>query len=213
MMKRLLRGLVILLWFASFMVACLWLCKPSCAKCEPLLYILALLTIGTTAIAGWLDRRKIVPWVKRLRPTKCDIELVNSHRTFIDKLNDKKVEYLIIGGFAELFYGRVVQTHDLDVWIGHHPNNHQRLASALRTLGHNPSIIKSPQPKSGFVPVVRTGGTPIDLYTFSNISGQDFYSFYSRRGKIIINDLPVSVISQRDNRQQTAYKFDPVKMK
>jgi len=212
-MKRFLRGLAIFLWLASFAVACLWFQDPVRAKCEPLLQILALLAFGVTAVAGWLERRKIVPWVKRIRPPKRDVALVDGHRKFICELNDKKVEYLIIGGFAGLFYGRVVQTHDLDVWIGHHPYNHQRLASALRGLGYDPSIIKHPQLNSGFVPVARAGGTPIDLYTFPSMNGQDFYLFYSRREKVIINELPVSVISQRDNRQQTAYKFDPVKIK
>ena len=209
-MKRLLRGLAVLLWLVSFVVAYLWFCDPSQPKYEPFLQLLALFALGVTAAAGWLDRRPIVASVKRLAPIRRNVELSDAHRDFLRQLNQSKVDYLVIAGFAGLFYGRVVETHDLDIWVGHHPDNITRLQSVINKLAPPYSIAASADAASGMVSIACARGAPIDISSVPKLQGKDFYSFYRRRERIIINGTPVSVISRHDHRQQTAYKFDPV---
>lgn len=209
-MKRLLRGLAVLLWLASIVVAYLWFRDPSQPKYEPLLQLLALFALGVTAVVGWRDRRPIVASVKRLAPIRRNVELSDAHRDFLHQLNQSKVDYLVVAGFAGLFYGHVVKTHDLDIWVGHHPGNIRRLKAVIDKLAH-PYSVKAPvDAVSSIVSIACAGGAPIDISSVPKLQGENFYSFYRRRERIIINGIPVSVISRHDHRQHTAYKFDPV---
>ena len=207
-MKRLLRVLAVLLWIASLVVACIWFHDPSLPKCEPLLQLLALFALGVTAAVGWIERRPIIALMRRLAPVRREVELAPAHREFLHQLNQSNVDYLVISGFAGLFYGRVVETHDLDIWVGDDSANTKRLLTLLREVEH-PYSLKTPIDQgSDTISVACAGTSPVDISMRPKLQGEDFYSFYSRREKIIINGLSVSVISRRDHRQQTAYKFD-----
>ena len=207
-MKRLLRASAVLLWIASLVVASIWVHDPSRSRCEPLLQLLALFAVCVTAAVGWLERRPLAASVKRLAPARREVELAPAHREFLNQLNLNDVDYLVFAGFAGLFYGRIVETHDLDVWVGHASANVDRLRSLLRKLEHPYSVSGPADQGSNVVSIACTGAAPVDINTRPKLQGEDFYSFYARRDKIIINGLPVSVISRRDHRQQTAYKFD-----
>ena len=38
-------------------------------------------------------------------------------REFIEQLNDKKVKYLVVGGYAVAYHGYPRYTKDIDFWI------------------------------------------------------------------------------------------------
>ena len=48
--------------------------------------------------------------------------LTKEFKEFIKLLNDRKVEYLLVGGYAVVLYGYVRYTGDIDIWIK--PSNH-----------------------------------------------------------------------------------------
>jgi hypothetical protein len=48
-------------------------------------------------------------------------------KEFVELLNEKKVRYLIVGGYAVGYYGNPRYTKDLDVWIDRKENNAKRL--------------------------------------------------------------------------------------
>ena len=52
-------------------------------------------------------------------------------RTF----NEKKAEYLIVGGYAVMTYTEPRFTKDLDVWIRNSPENAARVYEALAEFG------------------------------------------------------------------------------
>lgn len=64
-----------------------------------------------------------------------DISLPNDFKEFLKLLNDKGVEYLLIGGYAVAYYGYPRATNDIDVWIAIHPENAERVVTALRDFG------------------------------------------------------------------------------
>ena len=53
-------------------------------------------------------------------------------REFIRSLNDNRVRYLIVGGYAVAFHGHPRYTKDLDVWIDLSPENAANIVGALK---------------------------------------------------------------------------------
>jgi hypothetical protein len=212
-MRTVPRILVVLIWIATLVLACLWALDPENPQYEPITLILVLISSAITAVLAWKPAAR---WVKSKRrtvhmPSSVGEQLLYEHKQILRSLNENNVEYMLIGGFTGLFYGGVRHTHDLDVWIGHAPDNHQRLKDAIKPLAYDTSLIDGTIAASHSF--VRLGQAPIDLYLNESMSGTDFYVFYKRRKVFVVDDLPISVMSQRDKRVQTSYKFDPPQLR
>ena len=61
--------------------------------------------------------------------------LTKDFREFLQCLNARNVDYLVIGGHAVAFHGYPRATADLDVWIAVNPRNASMLVAALRDFG------------------------------------------------------------------------------
>ena len=56
-------------------------------------------------------------------------------KEFLQSLNENKVKYLVIGGYAVAFHGHPRYTKDLDVWIWPERGNLENLIRALDDFG------------------------------------------------------------------------------
>jgi hypothetical protein len=56
---------------------------------------------------------------------------------FLQLLNEHKVKYLLVGGWAVGYYGYVRATADMDVWVSNKRENAERLVNALQAFGFN----------------------------------------------------------------------------
>ena len=56
-------------------------------------------------------------------------------KEFLLLLNQHKVKYLVIGGYAVVFYGYVRFTGDVDVWIEANQDNAENLIKAIDAYG------------------------------------------------------------------------------
>ncbi|MGY3052791.1 putative nucleotidyltransferase [Pedobacter sp. UYEF25] len=61
---------------------------------------------------------------------------------FIKLLNNNKVEYLLVGGFAVNYHGYPRTTHDLDLWANNNPKNSVKLLTAIDEFGFNVDVLK-----------------------------------------------------------------------
>jgi predicted nucleotidyltransferase len=52
-------------------------------------------------------------------------------RDFIQALNNNKVEYLLVGGYAVILHGYSRTTGDMDIWVNRTSANYQKLLSAF----------------------------------------------------------------------------------
>ena len=52
-------------------------------------------------------------------------------REFIQALNDKKVEYLLVGGYAVILHGYRRVTGDMDIWVNRTEENYSKLVKAF----------------------------------------------------------------------------------
>lgn len=63
------------------------------------------------------------------------IRLPHDFKEFLQLLNSHRVEYLLIGGHAVGYYGYPRATADMDVWVAMHPQNAEKLVTALKEFG------------------------------------------------------------------------------
>ena len=56
-------------------------------------------------------------------------------REFILALNNNKVEYILVGGYAVILHGYRRTTGDLDIWVNTTKENYQKLLTAYNEFG------------------------------------------------------------------------------
>jgi hypothetical protein len=113
-------------------------------------------------------------------------------------LNSSHAKYLVIGGYAVNHYGYNRPTGDLDIWVGHEPENANKVSEAVREFGFADLDAKVfAQPNK----VVRMGVPPIRLEIMTTISGVEFDACHARRQTIHFDDVDVPVIGLDDLKQ------------
>jgi hypothetical protein len=119
-------------------------------------------------------------------------------RDFLKCLNDHGVEYLLIGGHAVAYHGYVRPTQDMDVWIGVHPDNAQRMVAAIE--GFFGCKLKG-LAADWFLDteqVTRFGVRPNLIEILTRIDGREFRPAYSHRIVGELDGLRVNIISLAD---------------
>jgi hypothetical protein len=115
-------------------------------------------------------------------------------KEFLQLLNAKSVEYLLIGGYAVGYYGYVRATADIDVWLAMTPENADRAVDALREFGFNVPEL-SPDLFLRSDSIVRMGVPPFRIEMLTGISGVSFTECYGERVVDTIDGVEVTVIS------------------
>jgi len=126
--------------------------------------------------------------------------------------NERKAEYLIVGGYAVMKYTEPRFTKDLDVWIRNSPENAAKVYKALAEFG-------APLQKDGLVPedftgedmTYQIGVAPVRIDILTRISGIQFAEAWQNRVAGTFFGLPVHFISLRDliiNKKAAARSSD-----
>jgi hypothetical protein len=115
-------------------------------------------------------------------------------REFLKLCNQKRVKYMLIGGYAVGCYGYPRFTADMDVWIECSQTNAQRMVAALKAFGFGVPDLKE-ELFSTFGFVVRMGVVPNRLEILTKLSGVTFEECYPAREKVRIDGIMVNVIS------------------
>lgn len=139
------------------------------------------------------------------RRNSCDKSLMDTNllpddfKDFLKLLNANRVEYLLIGGYAVIFYGYPRTTGDMDIWIAQTPENAQRVTDVLRAFGFRHEDVSAQQflePNR----VHRMGIPPFRIEILTHISGVTFAECWPHRQSVTIEDIPVTVINLEDLR-------------
>ncbi len=120
------------------------------------------------------------------------IHLPPDFSEFLQLLNSRNVEYLIVGGYAVGYYGYPRSTGDMDVWIAFSPQNIRLLVEVLRLFG-----LTIPEPAEAFLSegqFIGIGNRPLRIEVLTVISGVDFPTCYSNRTKDEIDGVQVNII-------------------
>lgn len=99
---------------------------------------------------------------------------------FFQLLNSKKVEYLVIGGWAVSYYSRPRYTKDIDIFVGISEANATRLIDVLNDFGFGSLDIKMDDfLKPNYV--VRLGFEPNQIDILTGIPGITFEEAWKDR--------------------------------
>ncbi len=112
-------------------------------------------------------------------------------------LNEEKVEYLLIGGWAVGYHGYPRLTQDMDVWVEMSVENTQRILKSLERFGFNPGVLD----ESLFLKlgnIVRFGFPPNRIEILNQISGIEFAECVLRKQMADFDGLMVPVIALED---------------
>jgi len=118
-------------------------------------------------------------------------------RDFLKLLSGKNIEYLLVGGYAVVYYGYVRDTGDMDIWVKTTPDNARLVAEALDEFGYAPKDKALPyltQPGK----ILRMGIPPFRLEISTEIDGVDFNECYANRTTLIFEGFPINLISLPD---------------
>lgn len=125
------------------------------------------------------------------------IKMSADFKDFLRLLSEKKVEYLLIGGYAVVYYGYIRNTGDMDIWVRMTEENARLTAEALEEFGYAPKDKALPfliKPDK----ILRMGIPPFRLEVSTGIDGVEFDSCYSKRKIIYVDDIPVNIINLDD---------------
>ena len=115
-------------------------------------------------------------------------------KEFLQLLNSRRIEYLLVGGYAVGYYGYPRATGDMDVWVAATRENATALAAALEEFGF---AAESVQPDLFLQRdrVVRMGVPPLRIDLLTSVSGVDFAQCYAERTVDLIDGVQVNLIS------------------
>ncbi len=148
-------------------------------------------------IAGNLrTRRDLLSFSNFVSTAGVKRPLPDDFRDFLSLLNERGVEYLVVGGWAVGVHGYPRATGDIDVRIAVSEENVDRLMDALYAFGAPADI-----PRGFFFErgnVFRMGRTPMKIEVVTSASGVVFGQGYDRRKEVTIGDLVIPFIGFDD---------------
>ena len=108
------------------------------------------------------------------------IEFPKDFKEFLQLLNSKEIEYLVIGGYAVGYHGYPRATGDMDVWIARNEGNAIKMVGALKEFGFDlPKLDKNIFLKEN--KVIRMGVPPMRLEILTSIDGVEFEKCFKNR--------------------------------
>ena len=125
------------------------------------------------------------------------IEFPRDFREFLQLLNSKKIEYLVIGGYAVGYHGYPRATGDMDIWIARNEKNALKIIEALKKFGFDlPELEKELFLKKN--KVIRMGIPPMRLEILTSIDGVCFETCFKNRIIADFGSFKVNFISKDD---------------
>jgi len=121
------------------------------------------------------------------------IPLPSDFSEFLKLLNEHRVRYLLVGGYAVAYHGYVRATADLDIWVEQSTENAEAIVACLIEFGFS---VEKLDPELFLVSdrVVRMGFPPFRIELLTSVSGLEFQDSYDQRIQENWSDADISII-------------------
>src|SRR4030042_4029936 len=106
--------------------------------------------------------------------------LPGDFKEFLKLLNEHKVKYLLVGGYAVGYHGYPRTTNDIDIWVENSTVNANKLVLSVRAFGFNVPELK-PELFENKKNIIRMGKSPMRIEIIPDIDGVEFNKCYPRR--------------------------------
>ena len=123
--------------------------------------------------------------------------LSKDFREFIKLLNENKVKYLVVGGYAVALHGHPRYTKDLDIWIELSPENAKKILLALEVFGFGSLDLKT----DDFLEedqVIQLGFPPNRIDIITALKDVTFKECYKSKLQVIIEGVEINFINLED---------------
>ena len=125
------------------------------------------------------------------------IQLPQDFKELLQLLNSKKIEYLVIGGYAVAFHGHPRATGDIDIWIAISKDNARKTVEVLKKFGFDtPNLKDNLFLKKG--QNIRMGNPPLRIEILTTIDGVEFSECYKNKKTVTIDNIKINFISLPD---------------
>ena len=111
--------------------------------------------------------------------------------------NSEKIEYLVVGAHAVIFYAEPRYTKDIDVWVNTSKENAEKVWKALELFGAPVENI----PVSDFTDatmIYQIGIEPNRIDILMGIAGVSFNDAYSCAVQTTYGEVPIKILSKED---------------
>lgn len=125
------------------------------------------------------------------------MDLERDFKELLELLNKRKVEYLIVGGYALAVYGAPRATGDLDIWIKPEPDNARRLLRVLDEFGFG-AVGLSEVDFTVSGNVIQLGVPPVRVDFLTSISGVAWDEAVKNRQSGTLGGQPTYFIGRSD---------------
>lgn len=122
-----------------------------------------------------------------------ELVLPPDFKEFLKLLNEHKVCYLLIGGYAVGYHGYARTTEDMDIWVAIHPENAEKIVTVLKAFGFDRPELK-PELFLQENKIIRMGMPPVRLEITTSISGVEFDACYQARIVDSLDGVEVNLI-------------------
>ena len=123
------------------------------------------------------------------------MSLNNDLREFLELLNSRGVDYVIVGAHSLAFHGRPRYTGDLDVLVGATPENAAKLVDLLNQFGFADCGFK----ESDFTEpeqTIQLGRTPNRIDLLTSISGVTTGDVFATKISAMLDGIPVFILGK-----------------
>ena len=131
-------------------------------------------------------------------------------KEFLELLNENKVRYLVIGGFAFAYYAEPRYTKDIDIWVDTTEENIGRLLETIKEFWQSdPGITAEDFRAEDFI--IQLGNEPIRIDLINSIENVEFAKAWEKRvigeyGNIQINFIALDDLIK--NKESTGRERD-----
>ena len=117
-------------------------------------------------------------------------------KMFLKLLKKHEVEYLLVGGYAVVYYGYPRATNDIDFWIATDSTNASKMVSVLHDFGFDEGVDETLFFETH--KMTRLGYPPIRIEILTQIDGVTFRDCYARRVLTKIDGIEINIIGLED---------------
>lgn len=112
-------------------------------------------------------------------------------------LNEEGAKYLIVGGYAFAFHGKVRATRDMDIFVGTDPGNARLVWNALQSFGA-PLDELQPGDLTKAETFFTMGRAPNQVDVITTIDGVEFTEAWKNRVTAAYGGVPTQYIGRED---------------
>jgi hypothetical protein len=125
------------------------------------------------------------------------MEAQKDFKELLELLNEQKVKYIIVGGYALAFHGSPRFTGDLDIYVKPDKENAKRILMSLKKFGFGSLHLTQEdfiKPES----VIQLGVTPVRVDIITSLSAVTWQQVFAGKKKGRYGDISVFYIGRKE---------------